>query len=134
MIYFHPYTLYSRGSLNAVSVRREFHGALIRVDEGVGCLHPWPEFGDEPIDEQLSILRDGGTSRVIECALRMAAKAHADLYASIRQNGGTHRIIDRMQTRADLYATIGYHKYEALDTSIITSLVPEGMPQKRAQS
>jgi len=66
-------------------------------------------------------------------ALRMAAKAHADLYASIRQNGGTHRIIDRMQTRADLYATIGYHKYEALDTSIITSLVPEGMPQKRAQ-
>jgi methylisocitrate lyase len=66
-------------------------------------------------------------------ALRMAAKAHADLYASIRQNGGTHRIIDRMQTRADLYATIGYHKYEALDTSIITSLVPEGMPQKRGQ-
>jgi o-succinylbenzoate synthase len=73
VICFHPYTLYSRGALNAVSVRREFHGALIRVDEGVGCLHPWPEFGDAPIEEQLQLLREGSTSRVIECALRMAA-------------------------------------------------------------
>ncbi len=72
-MFFHPYTLYSRGALNAVSVRRDFHGALIRVDEGVGCLHPWPEFGDAPIEEQLQLLRDGGTSRVVECALRMAA-------------------------------------------------------------
>jgi O-succinylbenzoate synthase len=73
VIFFHPYTLYSRGALNAVSVRREFHGALIKVEEGVGCLHPWPEFGDAPIEEQRQLLRDGGTSRVIECALRMAA-------------------------------------------------------------
>src|SRR4051794_37924762 len=72
VIFFHPYTLYSRGALNAVSVRREFHGALIMVDEGVGCVHPWPEFGDAPIEEQLNILRAGGTSRVIQCALRMA--------------------------------------------------------------
>jgi O-succinylbenzoate synthase len=72
-LHYHPYTLYSRGALNAVSVRSEFHGALIRVDEGVGCLHPWPEFGDAPIEGQLQLLRDGGTSRVIECALRMAA-------------------------------------------------------------
>ncbi len=73
MIHFHPYTLYSRGALNAVSVRREFHGALIKIDEGVGCLHPWPEFGDAPVAEQLQLLREGGSSRVIECALRMAA-------------------------------------------------------------
>jgi methylisocitrate lyase len=64
-------------------------------------------------------------------ALRMAAKAHEDLYAAIRQDGGTHRIIDRMQTRAELYATIGYHEYEALDSSIITSVPPEGMPQEK---
>ncbi len=61
------------GSLNAVSQRREFHGALVRVDEGIGCLHPWPEFGDAPIIEQLQMLRNGGTSRVIERALCMAA-------------------------------------------------------------
>jgi o-succinylbenzoate synthase len=66
-----PYTLRSRGSLNAVSRRREFHGALIRVSRGVGCLHPWPEFGDAEIEEQLETLRQGGTSKVIERALHM---------------------------------------------------------------
>jgi methylisocitrate lyase len=31
-----------------------------------------------------------------------------------------------MQTRAELYAAIGYHEYEALDSSIIASVTPEG--------
>jgi methylisocitrate lyase len=64
-------------------------------------------------------------------ALRMAAKAHVDLYDAIRRDGGTHRLIDHMQTRAELYATIGYHEYEALDSSIIASVAPEAMPQER---
>jgi methylisocitrate lyase len=66
-------------------------------------------------------------------ALRMAAKAHADLYADIRDAGGTHRLIGRMQTRAELYATIGYHEYEALDSSLVASAVPTGMPQHPAK-
>ena len=64
-------------------------------------------------------------------ALRMAARAHADLYEGIRNDGGTHRLVERMQTRAELYATIGYHDYEALDSSIVTSVTPEGMPQEK---
>lgn len=72
-IHFHPYTLYSRGSLNAVSRRRDFHGALILVEGGVGCLHPWPEFGDAPVEEQVVLLREGGSSKVIERALYMAS-------------------------------------------------------------
>ncbi len=72
-IHYHLYTLYSRGPLNAVSRRRDFHGALIRVDRGVGCLHPWPEFGDPTVEEQLELLRTGGTSKVIERALHMAS-------------------------------------------------------------
>lgn len=72
-IYFHLYTLRSRGSLNAVSQRSEFHGALLKVNDGIGCLHPWPEFGDAPVNEQLDLLRDGGSSKVIERALHMAA-------------------------------------------------------------
>jgi len=67
------YALRSRGGLNAVSTRREFRGALVRADGGVGCLHPWPEFGDPPVEEQLWVLAIGGTSKVIERALRMAA-------------------------------------------------------------
>lgn len=57
-------------------------------------------------------------------SLRMAAKAQADLYEGIRNDGGTHRLIERMQNRAELYATIGYHDYEALDSSIVTSIPP----------
>jgi methylisocitrate lyase len=63
-------------------------------------------------------------------ALRVANKAQAELYAAIRRDGGTQNMIDRMQTRAELYATIGYHDYEALDASIVKTVVPQGMPQR----
>jgi methylisocitrate lyase len=64
-------------------------------------------------------------------ALRVAAKAHAVLYEAIRKDGGTHGLIDRMQTRAELYAAIGYQEYEALDSSIIASIMPGGMPHQK---
>ncbi len=63
-------------------------------------------------------------------SLRVANKAQAELYAAIRRDGGTQNMIDRMQTRAELYATIGYHDYEALDASIVKTVVPQGMPQR----
>jgi len=63
-------------------------------------------------------------------SLRVANKAQAELYAAIRRDGGAQNMVDRMQTRAELYATIGYHDYEALDASIVTTIVPEAMPQR----
>jgi methylisocitrate lyase len=60
-------------------------------------------------------------------ALRVAAKAHEALYAAIRDTGWTKPMVERMQTRAELYATIGYHDYEALDSTIVRSIVPEGV-------
>jgi len=39
-------------------------------------------------------------------------------------------MIGQMQTRAELYATIGLHDYEALDASIIETVIPEGMPRR----
>jgi len=62
-------------------------------------------------------------------SLRVANKAQEELFAAIRRDGGTHKMIDRMQTRAELYATIGYHEYEALDSSIVTTVIPTSMPQ-----
>ena len=59
-------------------------------------------------------------------------KAQEELYAAIRRDGGTQNMLARMQTRAELYATIGYHDYEALDKSIVTTVVPQGMPQNAA--
>ena len=62
-------------------------------------------------------------------SLRVANKAQEELYAAIRRDGGTHNMVERMQTRAELYATIGYHNYEALDASSVTTIIPQAMPQ-----
>jgi methylisocitrate lyase len=63
-------------------------------------------------------------------ALRVANKAQQKLYAAIACDGGTQNMIEAMQTRAELYATIGLHDYEALDASIVQTVIPEGMPQR----
>ena len=63
-------------------------------------------------------------------AFRVANKAQERLYAAIRRDGGTQNMIGEMQTRAELYDTIGYHAYEALDSSIVETVVPQGMPQR----
>ena len=59
-------------------------------------------------------------------ALRMAAKAQEELFAAIRRDGGTQNMIPRMLTRNELYATIGYHDYEALDASIVKTITAPG--------
>jgi methylisocitrate lyase len=63
-------------------------------------------------------------------SLRVANKAQEALYAAIARDDGTQNMVDRMQTRAELYATIGYHDYEALDASIVTTIIPQAMPQR----
>ena len=63
-------------------------------------------------------------------AMRVAAKAQETLYAAIARDGGTQNQLDAMQTRKELYATIDYHGYEALDASLVATVTPEGMPQR----
>src|SRR5262249_48213648 len=63
-------------------------------------------------------------------AFRVANKAQARLYAALKRDGGAQNMIGDMQTRAELYETIGYHQYEALDASIVATVVPQGMPQR----
>ena len=58
-------------------------------------------------------------------ALRLAAKAHERLYATIARDGGPRTLIDEMQTRQELYETIAYGDYEALDASIVKSVLPQ---------
>ena len=66
------YALRSGAALNSASVRKEFLGALIKVGDGYGCIHPWPEFGDASIDEQLRLLACGTPTPLAEMALRCA--------------------------------------------------------------
>jgi methylisocitrate lyase len=57
-------------------------------------------------------------------SLRVSAKAVEELYAELKAAGSAQALLPRMQTRAELYATIGYHDYEALDSSIVATVLP----------
>ncbi len=77
------YRLKSRGYLNALTSRREFEGALIRVDNGFGCIHPWPELGDPPLEKCLADLAGERRWPIVRRALRCAefdgaARTHED--------------------------------------------------------
>ncbi|MEI7909805.1 MAG: enolase C-terminal domain-like protein [Verrucomicrobiota bacterium] len=66
------YRLKARGYLNAVSSRREFDGALIRVGDGFGCLHPWPELGEPTLEKCLADLAGEQRWQLVRRALRCA--------------------------------------------------------------
>jgi methylisocitrate lyase len=57
-------------------------------------------------------------------SLRVANKAQAGLYHAIKRDGGTHNAVESMQTRAELYDLIGLKDYEALDASIVSTVLP----------
>ena len=48
------------------------HGALLRVDGGFADVHPWPELGDAPLDEQLALLARGETTQLTRASLHWA--------------------------------------------------------------
>ena len=114
-------------ALNTADMFRTFAQRL----PGVPLLANMTEFGKTPFftaDEFEAM----GYSMVIwpVSSLRVANKAQQQLYAAIARDGGTHKVVEQMQTRAELYAAIGLHDYEALDISIVQTIIPEGMPQK----
>ncbi len=84
------------------------------------------EFGRTPYftDKQFE---DMGYDIVIwpATSMRVAAAAMIELYAHIRENGGAEALIEKMPSRAELYETIGYYDYEALDQGIAKSVVPD---------
>ena len=71
-IWISPYKLRSRGFLNAISARREFEGTLIRVGDGYGCIHPWPELGDPPLEKCIEDLKGRRFWPIVRRAMRCA--------------------------------------------------------------
>ncbi|MGK7861375.1 methylisocitrate lyase [Falsiroseomonas sp. E2-1-a4] len=111
-------------------VTHDMFAEFARRMPGVKLLANMTEFGRTPFFTAQEF-QDLGYAMVIwpVSHLRVAAKAMEELYAAINRDGGTMKMLDRMQTRAQLYATIGYHEYEALDSSLVATVIPEGMPQ-----
>jgi len=111
-------------------VTREMFAEFARRMPGVKLLANMTEFGRTPFLTAQEF-QDLGYAMVIwpVSHLRVANKAMEQLYAAIRTDGGTQNMLGRMQTRAELYEAIGYHIYEALDASLVKTVIPEGMPQ-----
>lgn len=106
-------------------VTRDMFTAFAAALPGVKLLANMTEFGRTPFftaDEFEAM----GYRMVIwpVSSLRVANRAQAVLYAAIRRDGGAHHMVEAMQTRAELYETIGLHDYEALDASIVKTVVP----------
>jgi methylisocitrate lyase len=118
-------------ALNTEVMFREFKKRMIEAGYGdVPLLANMTEFGRTPFYTAAEF-ESMGYKMVIwpVTSIRVANKAQADLYAAIARDGGAHNMVDRMQTRAELYETIDLAGFEALDASIITTIVPEAMPQ-----
>ena len=66
------YRLKARGFLNSISKRSSFEGALIQIDGGYGCIHPWPELGDPTLEKCLADLAGARRWPIVRRAIRCA--------------------------------------------------------------
>jgi len=71
------------------------------------------EFGMIPMYTVVE-LRGAGVGLILYplSAFRAANKAAENVYQHIRKDGTQKKVLDTMQTREELYQTIGYHAYE----------------------
>ncbi|SDH62344.1 methylisocitrate lyase [Bosea robiniae] len=114
-------------ALTTAEMFREFASRV----PGVPLLANMTEFGRTPFFTA-SEFEAMGYRMVIwpVSSLRVANKAQEKLYAALARDGSTHAMVEQMQTRVELYKTIGLADYEALDASIVATIAPEGMPQR----
>lgn len=71
-LWFDRYTLTPRRPLRGVARPGPREGALLRVGDGFADVHPWPELGDLPLDEQLARLARGETTALTRASLALA--------------------------------------------------------------
>ena len=71
------------------------------------------EFGRTPLFNAQELWR-AGVRMVLypQSAFRAMSLAAREVYQAIRQDGTQRLVLDRMQTREDLYTVLGYHAYE----------------------
>ena len=110
-------------ALTTAEMFREFAARM----PGVPLLANMTEFGRTPFFTA-SEFEEMGYRMVIwpVSSLRVANKAQEKLYAALARDGSTKAMLGEMQTRAELYETIGLAEYEALDASIVATVLPDG--------
>ena len=113
-------------AMNTAEMFKEFAARM----PGVPLLANMTEFGRTPFFTAAEF-EAFGYKMVIwpVSSLRVSAQASEKLYTAIKRDGGAHNCVDAMLTRKELYATIDYEGFEALDATIVKTVVPEAMPQ-----
>jgi methylisocitrate lyase len=109
-------------ALTTAEMFREFAARM----PGVPLLANMTEFGRTPFFTA-SEFEAMGYRMVIwpVSSLRVANKAQEKLYAALKRDGSTEAMVGEMQSRAELYDMIDLAGYEALDASIVATIVPE---------
>jgi methylisocitrate lyase len=95
-------------AITELALYRRFKDAV-----GVPILANITEFGQTPLFTTAE-LGSAGVDMVLYCcaAYRAMNKAALEVYRAIRRDGTQKYVLDAMQTRAELYALLGYHAYE----------------------
>ena len=108
-------------ALTSAEMFREFARAMPNVP----LLANMTEFGRTPY-MSASEFEEMGYRMVIwpVSSLRVANKAQAELFKAIKRDGGPHKCLEQMQSRSELYELIDLKAYEALDQSIVTTVLP----------
>ncbi len=101
------------GLFPEAAITLDMYSAFVKALPNVPILANLTEFGQTPLfttDE----LREVGVAMTLYplSAFRAANKAALNVYNSLRQNGTQSGVVDTMQTRMELYASIGYQAYE----------------------
>lgn len=103
----------------------DMFGEFARRLPGVPLLANMTEFGRTPY-LTASEFEAMGYAMVIwpVSSLRVANKAQEKLYATIRRDGETRAMLPEMQTRAELYDLLKLADYEALDATLVRTVLP----------
>ena len=107
-------------ALTSKDQMRKFNDSI-----GVPTLANMTEFGRTPYltGEEF---KDLGFSIVMlpVTSLRFEALAMQELYSHLYQHDGQEGYLNKLMKREEIYKSIGYHDYEALDQTISKSVVP----------
>ncbi len=95
-------------AITTLAEYRQFTSAV-----GVPVLANITEFGRTPLFTTTELGQAGVRLALYPLsAFRAMSKAAENVYQSIRRNGTQRAVLERMQTREELYSVLGYHAYE----------------------
>ena len=107
-------------AITELSMYRKFADAV-----GVPILANLTEFGQTPLFTVDEIAGAGVAIALYPLsAFRAMNQAALNVYRALRRDGTQQKVVDTMQTRADLYDFLGYHAYERKLDELFASRKP----------